>query len=78
MTRLIPLLILLGGCAANPVAEAPKRFPPVEAMAACPPLDQASDGTLAEVYRAAVSAGHKYQDCRARHNELVEWVRRGE
>lgn len=81
MRTLIPFLILLSGCASSPVSVAPvapARFPPASAMAECEPLDRASDGTLAEVYRVCVSAGHKYQDCRARHSELVDWVRRGE
>ena len=81
MLKLIPLLILLAGCAASPVPVAPvahARFPPASAMAECEPLDRAADGTLAEVYRVGVSAGHKYQDCRARHSELVEFIKRGD
>lgn len=80
MKLLIPLIALLAGCASSPVPVAPAahaRFPPASAMVECEPLDRAADGTLAEVYRVGVSAGHKYQDCSARHSELVDWVRRG-
>jgi hypothetical protein len=47
-------------------------------MQPCPPPDKPDNGSLASLYRYGVSAAHRYHDCRARHDNLIDWVKRGE
>ena len=50
--------------------------PPASAMARCADLIPSADGTLAEVYRAAVYAGTEYRRVCLNHDELVDWSAR--
>lgn len=69
--------MLLTACAGVPEAPVLARYPQAADMQSCPPLDQPVDGTLASLYRSHVSAAHRYHDCRSRHDNLIEWVKRG-
>lgn len=69
--------LLLTACASTPPAQILTRTPVAADIQPCPPLEKPADGTLASLYRSHVSAAHRYNDCRARHNNLIEWVKRG-
>lgn len=69
--------LLLTACASQPPAQILTRSPEAADLQPCPPLDKPADGSLASVYRSHISAAERYHDCRARHDQLIEWVRRG-
>jgi uncharacterized lipoprotein len=73
----VAAVLLLAACASNPPEPRMARYPQAADMQPCPPLEKPADGTLASLYRSHVSAAHQYHACRARHDNLVEWVKRG-
>lgn len=72
-------VILISGCATTrpgqTVPEQP-RHPPADAVQLCPGLSdvELGQGGLADLARALQTTADLYQECRARHGELVEWV----
>lgn len=72
-------VIILCGCATiDPSRTRVSRYPQPDDMQPCPLLEKPADGTLASLYRHGVKAAHQYHECRARHDNLIEWVKRGE
>ena len=76
---LVPVVILLSSCATTrPGQTIPPavRVPPADAIQQCPSLADVSlgQGGLADLARALQTTADRYQECRARHGELVEWV----
>ncbi|MHB0925086.1 MAG: hypothetical protein ACYC1F_01100 [Gallionellaceae bacterium] len=70
--------LLLTACT-TPAPIAPvSRYPQAVDMQPCPPLDKPDNGSLASLYRYGVSAAHRYHDCSAHHDNLIDWVKRGE
>lgn len=70
--------LILAGCATPSTETRVARYPQATDMQPSPPLDQPADGSLASLYRYGVNAAHQYNDCRAHHNNLIEWVIRGD
>lgn len=75
---LVPVVLLLSSCATTrPGQTVPPavRVPPADAVQACPSLADVplGQGGLADLARALQTTADRYQECRARHAELVEW-----
>jgi len=69
--------LLLTACAGVSPETRPARHPEAADLQPCPPLDKPADGSLAGLYRSHVSTAHRYHDCTAQHDSLIEWVKRG-
>lgn len=70
--------LLLSACTTPAPITPVSRYPQAADMQPCPPPDKPADGSLASLYRYGVSAAHRYHDCRAHHDNLIDWVKRGE
>lgn len=76
-------VMLLPGCSAIKGIFAPPeariaRYPQADDMQSCPAPGAPADGTLASLYRHSVNTAYLYHECRDRHDNLIEWVKRGE
>ena len=72
---------LLSGCATTkevPSVPEQPRMPPPDAMQECPALSDIDlgQGSLSDLARALQRTADRYQECRARHGELVKWVKK--
>lgn len=75
---LVPVLLLSSCATTRPGQTVPPsvRTPPADAVQTCPSLADVplGKGGLADLARALQTTADRYQECRARHAELVEWV----
>lgn len=81
LTGILVPVVLLSGCATTRgVQTVPPavRTPPADAVQACPSLADVplGQGGLADLARALQTTADRYQECRERHGELVEWVQK--
>lgn len=73
--------ILLSGCATTKevprVPEKP-RLPPPDAVQECPSLADVDlgQGSLSDLAMALQRTADRYQECKSRHGELVDWVKK--
>lgn len=79
LTGILVPVVLLSGCATTRGAKTVPpsvRTPPADAVQACPSLADVplGQGGLADLARALQTTADRYQECRARHAELVEWL----
>lgn len=72
----LALVLMLMGCASSPTTLPPEPPPlPAALRQPCPMLPTPADGTGATVLRWAREVVGLYNDCAARHGQLVEAVR---
>lgn len=68
------LMMSLSGCSTPRSPEIPVRLPPAAAMVECSRPSPLVDPSLAGLLRKSLELADALDDCRARHNELMEWV----
>lgn len=70
-------LLLISGCATEPVQIDPPPLPnpPAEAMRECPKgLVKAEDGTIQSILEARSQTARRYAECRERRKALQEYI----